>query len=274
MKMNPRTIVIGGLAVVLTVIAVVVFIPLAVFKPAPTITTTKYTALEQQGLELYKANGCVYCHSQFTRPNDHSTSRASRAGQYVYDQPHQLGTLRTGPDLGNIGLKRGDFWEREHLKFPRKYTPNTIMPSFSFLTEQELDAIVAYLNRLGNKQTASTDLMISPEYFDKKQPYPTDIKTWSEGRNIYLDRCYTCHGCAGSGDGPYAYMNNARPADLRQPRYHNLEPSFFMWRISEGVPGTVMPQWERTLSQAGPLEGHRLHPRRVHGHGAALHRRG
>ena len=112
MKMNPRTIVIGGLAVVLTVIAVVVFIPLAVFKPAPTITTTKYTALEQQGLELYKANGCVYCHSQFTRPNDHSTSRASRAGQYVYDQPHQLGTLRTGPDLGNIGLKRGDFWER------------------------------------------------------------------------------------------------------------------------------------------------------------------
>ena len=104
------------------------------------------------------------------------------------------------------------------------------MPSFWFLTEQELDAIVAYLNRLGNKQTASTDLMVSPEYFDKKQPYPTDIKTWSEGRNIYLDRCYTCHGCAGSGDGPYAYMNNARPADLRQPRYHNLEPSFFMWR--------------------------------------------
>lgn len=249
MHMTPRTIVIGGLIVVLAVVSVVVFLPIAVFKPAPTITTTPYTALEQQGLELYKSNGCVYCHSQFTRPNDHSTSKPSRAGEYVYDQPHQLGTLRTGPDLGNIGYKRGDKWEMDHLRYPRSFTPNSIMPSFSYLTDDQLVAIVAYLNRMGNKQNASTDLMIPVEYVHQKQPFQRTEKNWSAGRKIYLEKCLSCHGCSGRGNGPYAYMNNARPADLRQPRFKGLDPSFFYWRINEGVPGTVMPQWEQSLSE-------------------------
>jgi mono/diheme cytochrome c family protein len=29
-----------------------------------------------------------------------------------------------------------------------------------------------------------------------------------------------------------------------------MRPSFFFWRISEGVPGTVMPQWEQSLSES------------------------
>ena len=44
MKMTPRLIIIGGLAVVLTVVAFVVFLPAVVFKPAPTVTTYPYTA--------------------------------------------------------------------------------------------------------------------------------------------------------------------------------------------------------------------------------------
>ena len=39
MKMTPRLIIIGGLAVVLTVVAFVVFLPAVVFKPAPTVNT-------------------------------------------------------------------------------------------------------------------------------------------------------------------------------------------------------------------------------------------
>jgi len=249
MQMTPKTIIIGGLAVVLSMVAVVVFLPYAIFKPTATISTNQYTALEKEGLEVFKSNGCMYCHSQFTRPNDHSTSKPSRAGEYVYDQPHQLGTLRTGPDLANIGFKRGDRWEMDHLKDPRKFTPNSIMPNFSYLTEHQLKAVTAYLNRMGNKQNASTDLMVPAEYARQNQPHQLDVKTWDAGRKIYTQRCLTCHGCAGKGDGPYANMNNARPADLRQQRFRNLEPSFDLWRISEGVPGTVMPQWEQTLTK-------------------------
>ena len=249
MQMTPKTIIIGGLAVVLTVVAFVVFLPYAVFKPAPTITTNQYTALEKEGLQLYKSNGCVYCHSQFTRPKDVTPSKPSEAGEYVYDRPHQLGTLRTGPDLANIGYKRGDAWEADHLKNPRKYTPNSIMPNFSYLTDHQVKAIVAYLNRLGNKRNATTDLMIPTKYYEMEPPFPLDINTWTAGRRIYTERCLTCHGCAGKGDGPYAYLNNARPADLRQPRFQNLKPSWDFWRVSEGVPGTVMPMWKQSLSE-------------------------
>lgn len=249
MHMTPKMIVIGGLAVVLTVVAFVVFLPYFVFQPAPTYDTYPYSELEARGRQLYVDNGCLYCHSQFTRPNDVTPSKVSQAGEYAYNRPHQLGTLRTGPDLANIGFKRGDRWEIDHLKFPRHYTPNSIMPSFRFLSDADAAAIVAYLNTLGNKQNATTDLMIKAPYDTWKQPFQVTEETWNEGRKIYAEKCLTCHGCAGKGDGPYAYLNNARPADLRQPRFKNLPSGWDMWRVSEGVPGTVMPIWKQSLSE-------------------------
>ncbi|MDO8962907.1 MAG: c-type cytochrome [Coriobacteriia bacterium] len=249
MKMTPRLIVIGGLAVVLSVVAVVVFLPNFVFKPADTLYARPYTALEQEGRDIYTSNGCMYCHSQFTRPEDIVPGKAAEAGAYNYDRPHQLGTLRTGPDLSNIGLKRGDQWEKAHLMDPRAFSPDTIMPSFKFLNERQLTALVAYLNRLGNQQTASTDLMIPDKYKDMKQPFKVTSENWDRGRDIYARNCLTCHGCAGKGDGPYAMINNARPADLRQPRFSLLPDSFFMWRVSEGVAGTIMPPWRQSLTE-------------------------
>ncbi len=250
MHMTPKTIIIGGLAVVLSVVAVVVFLPVAVFKPAPTITTNQYTALEKEGLELYKSNGCVYCHSQFTRPNDHSTSEAKPRRRVRLRQPAPAGHAahRSGPRehrlqaRGQVGGRPPARSSEVHAQLDHAGVQLSDRP--------QLEALVAYLNRLGNKQNASTDLMVPAEYNDKVQPYPTDIKTWDAGRKIYLERCLTCHGCSGSGDGPYANMNNARPASLRQPRFRNLAPSFFFWRLSEGVPGTVMPQWEQSLTKA------------------------
>ena len=252
MKMSARLIIIGGLVVVLTVVAFVVFLPVFVFRPGPTLNTHPYTALEQEGRDLYVSNGCLYCHSQFTRPRDVTTSRPSEAGEYAYDQPHQLGTLRTGPDLANIGLKRGDRWEMEHLRKPRTLTPNTIMPDFSYLSDHQLQAIVAYLNTLGNKQTASTDLMIPWQYLGPKydrNKFPLTEENFAKGRQIYATHCLTCHGCAGKGDGPYAMMNNARPANLRDTKFQSLPVRFDFWRVSEGVPGTVMPMWKQSISE-------------------------
>lgn len=249
MKMTPRLIIIGGLAVVLSVVAVVVFLPYAIFKPADTLYVRPYTQLEQEGRDLYVSNGCMYCHSQFTRPEDVTPSEPSEAGDFNYDKPHQLGTLRTGPDLANIGLKRGDTWEIAHFKDPRALTPDSIMPSFEYLNEHQMEALVAYLNTLGNKQTASTNLMIPDKYVDLPQPFPVTVENWDKGRDIYAKRCLTCHGCAGKGDGPYAMINNARPADLRQERFKNLFTSFDFWRVSEGVPGTIMPRWKESLSE-------------------------
>jgi hypothetical protein len=53
---------------------------------------------------------------------------------YIFDRPHQLGTMRTGPDLINIGNRQtSPEWHHTHLYNPRLTSPGSIMPDFSYL---------------------------------------------------------------------------------------------------------------------------------------------
>ncbi len=66
----------------------------------------------------------------------------SKAGEFVYDHPFQWGSKRIGPDLareGTLKLKKSDSWHFNHLDDPQAITPGSVMPSYSFLLESELD---------------------------------------------------------------------------------------------------------------------------------------
>jgi cytochrome c oxidase cbb3-type subunit 2 len=53
---------------------------------------------------------------------------------YVYDKPHLLGSMRTGPDLFNIGARQpSKDWHLGHLYQPRAYVPGSIMPAYPYL---------------------------------------------------------------------------------------------------------------------------------------------
>lgn len=99
-----------------------------------------YTSAELRGRASYIANGCVYCHTQ--QPRDKSFGpdaergwgRATVPADYVYDKPHLLGSMRTGPDLMNIGVRQpSKDWHLGHLYQPRAYVPGSIMPSYPYL---------------------------------------------------------------------------------------------------------------------------------------------
>ncbi len=99
-----------------------------------------YTSAELRGRASYVANGCVYCHTQ--QPRDKSFGpdaergwgRASVPADYIYDRPHLLGSMRTGPDLMNIGVRQPSRdWHLGHLFQPRAYVPGSIMPSYPYL---------------------------------------------------------------------------------------------------------------------------------------------
>lgn len=101
-----------------------------------------YTELQAQGREQYVSLGCAYCHSQqprdpsFGPDGERGWGRASTAGDYANDMPHQLGTMRTGPDLFNIGARQpSEDWHLVHLFQPRAVVPWSIMPSYPFLFE-------------------------------------------------------------------------------------------------------------------------------------------
>lgn len=99
-----------------------------------------YTEAQLRGRQVYIANGCVYCHSQQPRSQSQAPDfqrgwgRAPIAEDYYYDTPHLLGTMRTGPDLFNIGARQPSVdWNLGHLYEPRAYVPDSTMPAFPFL---------------------------------------------------------------------------------------------------------------------------------------------
>ncbi len=104
-----------------------------------------YSPTELHGRQVYVANGCVYCHSQQIRDTAFTTDvqrgwggRPTVPADYVYDQPHLLGTMRTGPDLINVGQRLPDpNWHLAHLYDPRAVVPWSIMPAFKFLFEEK-----------------------------------------------------------------------------------------------------------------------------------------
>jgi cytochrome c oxidase cbb3-type subunit I/II len=102
-----------------------------------------YTPLEVAGRDIYVREGCYVCHSQWIRPFRSETLRYgewSRAGEYIYDRPFQLGSRRTGPDLMRVGGKYNDAWHYEHMKDPRSTSPGSIMPVYPWLHEWTYDA--------------------------------------------------------------------------------------------------------------------------------------
>ncbi|MEG3174267.1 cbb3-type cytochrome c oxidase subunit II [Sphingomonas sp. ZB1N12] len=99
-----------------------------------------YTPIELRGRQSYVSQGCVYCHSQQPRSADQAPDdergwgRAAVASDYAYDTPHLLGTMRTGPDLLNVGARLPSRdWHLTHLYKPRSISPWSIMPAYPFL---------------------------------------------------------------------------------------------------------------------------------------------
>ena len=138
----------GAMATLAVSVSALVVLPyLQVHDAAPLPGLKPYSSAELRGREVYIANGCVYCHSQQPRAKGFAPDfargwgRATVAGDYAYDRPHLLGTMRTGPDLMNIGVRQpSEQWHLGHLYQPRAFVPGSIMPSYPFLFEAKAQA--------------------------------------------------------------------------------------------------------------------------------------
>jgi cytochrome c oxidase cbb3-type subunit II len=133
----------GALVMIAAATAALVALPyLQLHHLRPPTGLHPYTSAQLRGRQQYIREGCIYCHSQQPRDRgqapdaERGWGRASVAADYFYDTPHLLGTMRTGPDLFNIGARQPSIdWHLGHLYQPRAYVPGSIMPSFPFLFE-------------------------------------------------------------------------------------------------------------------------------------------
>ena len=141
-----------GLMIILTIVALsfgtlVELVPLMFDKETnePIAGLMPLPALELEGRDIYIREGCHTCHSQMIRPLRAETERYghySVAGESVYNHPFLWGSKRTGPDLARVGKRYSDDWHRAHLYNPRDVVPESNMPAFPWLFENEIKADV------------------------------------------------------------------------------------------------------------------------------------
>ena len=101
-----------------------------------------YSPLELAGRNIYVREGCYVCHSQMIRPFRDEVERYghySLAAESMYDHPFQWGSKRTGPDLARVGDRYSNEWHVQHLEEPRSVVPESIMPSYAFLKDAQLE---------------------------------------------------------------------------------------------------------------------------------------
>ena len=81
-------------------------------------------------------------------------------------------------------------------------------------------------------------------------PFPQGLQGDAQkGEQFYMSNCFTCHGKKGDGAGPRAHFNQPRPRNFlsEEARLTLNRPNLFN-AISIGKPGTVMPAWNKVLS--------------------------
>jgi len=99
------------------------------------------SGLANQGREVYRSQGCYYCHSQAAQGNAADLpqfgKRRSVAADFLFESPAMVGAIRVGPDLANIGERqKSDEWHLLHLYKPQLVVTGSLMPSYPFLFEK------------------------------------------------------------------------------------------------------------------------------------------
>jgi mono/diheme cytochrome c family protein len=146
-----------------------------------------------------------------------------------------------GPDLSAVGTRRSEAAIRRMLLDPQKEVAGTVMPRVPMTTET--------LNRIAGYLAQSKDA--GPP---RAQLPRTAATTDATGARLYAQRCATCHGARGQGDGPNARYLNRKPALHADARImatrtdDRLFDGIFAGGVALGV-SPEMPAFGQTLSR-------------------------
>ncbi len=119
------------------------------------------------GRDIYIAEACWHCHSQYVRPAGNEIARygpISENWEYQNEMnlPQLFGTRRVGPDLiREAGVHTND-WHFAHFRDPQLVVPESVMPRYDWFFEKNGKpnergwAITAYVQWLGSWRKPQT----------------------------------------------------------------------------------------------------------------------
>ena len=102
----------------------------------------------------------------------------------------------------------------------------------------------------GGGAPTETEPEVPAEYAGKTNPFANQADAATAGGVLYAERCASCHGATGLGDGPAAAALDPKPADLAAVA-DDMADDFFFWRIMEG--GAMEPFNSSMPAQKGIL---------------------
>ena len=192
------------------------------------------TALER-GRQVYLAEGCIHCHSQYSRPGSPDETiwgPAHSVPEVMSGEPVLIGNRRQGPDLTNVGARRSAAWLKVHFLDPRALAPASSMPSYAHLfTDDRGDDLVRYLRQSGASATGA--LLAQAAGW-----HPAGTAGSTDGTALFASHCAACHGSRGDGSGPLAANFAKPPANLTKGPFLRTPPatrSTCGWRASSST---------------------------------------
>jgi cytochrome c oxidase cbb3-type subunit II len=102
--------------------------------------------------------------------------RHSVAEDFLYDDPVQLGSVRIGPDLADVGARQPDAnWQLVHLYAPRSVVKDSAMPPFRYLF---------HVRKINGEP--SPDALVFPKGFGPPAGYEVVPTAQAQGLAAYL----------------------------------------------------------------------------------------
>lgn len=149
--------------------------------PIPPSKGPQQSASVSQGKKVFEANACNICHT-ITGKKSHLE----------------------GPDLVLALSQRKNLtesWLRTQILSPQKHNPNSLMPAYTHLSNQDLDALIAFLEKLstlspeeaskGQKKEQQTTLVQPPKEYGQSIHI---VGNAEHGKTLYTLYCLSCHG--------------------------------------------------------------------------------
>lgn len=113
-------------------------------------TTPVLSAAAETGRQVYLREGCFYCHTQHVRSvvTDVGLGPITEPGTSAALPGDTFGFQRIGPDLTHVGSREptnDPTFLRAYLRDPQGAVAGTDQPSYAYLSDDDLDALVQYL---------------------------------------------------------------------------------------------------------------------------------
>lgn len=148
------------------------------------------------------------------------------------------------PDLRKTAPRTRD-WYLAYFVNPRAILPWSPMTSYGYLSKDETEALIAFLQRLNRDVVIPSPEPVSPRDIPET---PRDLAGYHAGRTIYRTYCEGCHGESGNGGGRVGHLLSPEPRDFTDAIWMSKQTEDYLFSIvTNGKANTAMPAFKDIL---------------------------